>query len=84
MATLTSQLVIELLDRVTSPARQAASALAGISTRIRENNGLPMTFGDRLNAAITRNNRETTIKLVRAGGRVDWLSPDSNVVPPDQ
>ena len=68
MATLTSQLVIELLDRVTSPARQAASALAGISTRIRENNGLPMTFGDRLNAAITRNNRALA---TARGGLVD-------------
>ncbi|MDF1854253.1 phage tail tape measure protein [Pseudooceanicola sp.] len=68
MATLTSQLVIELLDRVTSPARQAASALAGISTRIRENNGLPMTFGDRLNAAITRNNRSLA---AARGGLVD-------------
>lgn len=68
MATLTSQLVIELIDRVTSPARQAASALAGISTRIRENNGLPMTFGDRLNAAITRNNRALA---TARGGLVD-------------
>ena len=68
MAKLPSQLVIELLDRVTSPARQAASALAGISTRIRENNGLPMTFGDRLNAAITRNNRALA---TARGGLVD-------------
>lgn len=68
MATLTSQLVIELLDRVTSPARRAANALAGISNRIRETNGAPITFGDRLNSAITRNNRA----LERArGGLVD-------------
>ena len=33
--------------------------------------------------AITKNNRENTIKLVRAGGKVDWLDKDSNVVPPD-
>ncbi len=57
MATLTSQLVIELLDKVTSPARRAANALAGISNRITEANGQPITFGDRLDAAITRNNR---------------------------
>jgi len=57
MATLTSQLVIELLDRVTGPARRAANALAGISNTIREQNGQPITFGDRLNAAITRNDR---------------------------
>jgi len=57
MTQLTSQLVIELLDRVTSPARRAANALAGISNTVRETNGQPITFGDRLNAAITRNNR---------------------------
>lgn len=34
--------------------------------------------------AVTQNNRETTTKLLRAGGRVDWLSEDSNVVAPDQ
>lgn len=33
---------------------------------------------------ITRNHRENTVKLVRLGGRVDWLAMDSNVVPPDQ
>jgi TP901 family phage tail tape measure protein len=57
MSTLTSQLVIELMDRVTGPARRAANALAGISNTIREQNGHPITFGDRLNAAITRNDR---------------------------
>jgi TP901 family phage tail tape measure protein len=57
MSTLTSQLVIELLDRVTTPARRAANALAGISNTIREANGQRITFGDRLNAAITRNDR---------------------------
>ena len=34
--------------------------------------------------SITRNHRESTIKLVRAGGRADWLARDSNVVPPDE
>ena len=57
MSTLTSQLVIELLDRVTTPARRAANALAVISNTIRETNGQRITFGDRLNAAITRNDR---------------------------
>lgn len=57
MATLTSQLVIELLDKVTSPARRAANALAGISNRITEANGQPITFGDRLDAAMARNSR---------------------------
>lgn len=57
MSTLTSQLVIELLDRVTSPARRAANALSGISNTIRETNSRPILLGERLDAAITRNNR---------------------------
>jgi len=32
---------------------------------------------------ITRNHRENTIKLVRAGGSPAWLAKDSSVVPPD-
>lgn len=68
MATLTSQLVIELMDRVTAPARRASRALAGISKTIRETNDTPIGFGDRLDAAITRNNRA----LARArGGMID-------------
>ncbi len=71
MATLTSQLVIELLDKVTSPARRAANALAGISNTVREANGQPITFGDRLNAAVTRNNR--ALEQAR-GGLVDAVA----------
>lgn len=71
MSTLTSQLVIELLDRVTGPARRAANALAGISNTIREQNGQPITFGDRLNAAITRNDR--ALEQAR-GGIVDAVA----------
>lgn len=71
MSTLTSQLVIELLDRVTAPARQAANALAGISNTIREANGQPITFGDRLHAAITRNDR--ALASAR-GGLVDAVA----------
>ena len=33
---------------------------------------------------ITRNNQDTTHKLVRAGGLVDWLVEESSVVKPDQ
>ena len=33
---------------------------------------------------ITRNHRDNSVKLIRLGGRVDWLAPDSNIVPPDQ
>lgn len=57
MATLTSQLVIELLDRVTGPARRVGNAMAGISQRITEAGRAPVDFGTRLDAAITRNNR---------------------------
>jgi TP901 family phage tail tape measure protein len=58
MANLTSQLVVELLDRVTSPARKVANSLAGISNTVREmGDGQRVAFGDRLDAAITRNNR---------------------------
>lgn len=34
--------------------------------------------------SITRNHRDNTLKLVRAGGLVKWLDEKSNVVPPDQ
>lgn len=57
MASLTSQLVVELLDKVTAPARQVANSLAGISNKVRDANGMPIGFGDRLDAAITRNNQ---------------------------
>ena len=33
---------------------------------------------------ITRNDQETTMKLVRAGGDVMWLDEDSSVVRPEQ
>ena len=32
---------------------------------------------------ITRNHKDNTMKLVRGGGRVDWLAKDSTIVPPD-
>lgn len=57
MSTLTSQLVIELLDRVTAPARRVGNALAGISQRITDAGRAPVDFSTRLDAAITRNNR---------------------------
>ena len=57
MASLTSQLVVELLDKVTAPARRVSNSLAGISNTVRDANGLPVGFGDRLDAAITRNNQ---------------------------
>lgn len=57
MSRLTSQLVIELLDRVTAPAQRVATALFGISGRVRDAGGVTADFGTRLDAAITRNNR---------------------------
>lgn len=56
MATLTSQLVVELLDRVTGPARKVAGAITGITNSVTGANGQRMAFGDRLNAAIEQNN----------------------------
>ena len=31
-----------------------------------------------------RNNRENTLKLLRAGGKTDWLDAESNVVVPQE
>ena len=57
MANLTTQLIVELLDKVTAPARGVARSLAGITRSIDDANGRRIGFGDRLDAAITRNNR---------------------------
>lgn len=57
MATLTSQLVIELLDRVSAPARRASEAMSGLSRRIREASQTRVSMRDRLDAAMARNTR---------------------------
>lgn len=57
MAREVSQLVVELLDRVSQPARRVSQALRGIGRTISETNARPLTVTDRLNAAISRNNR---------------------------
>lgn len=57
MANLTTQLIVELLDKVSAPARGVARSLAGITRSIDDANGRRIGFGDRLDAAITRNNR---------------------------
>lgn len=57
MANLTTQLIVELLDKVSAPARGVARSLAGITKSIDDANGRRIGFGDRLDAAITRNNR---------------------------
>lgn len=71
MAQLTSQLVVQLLDRATGPARGIANAIRGIGQSTREANRVPVSFGERINAAITRNDRA----LARArGGLVDAVA----------
>lgn len=71
MAQLTSQLVVQLLDRATGPARGIANAIRGIGQSTREANRVPVSFGERIDAAITRNDRA----LARArGGLVDAVA----------
>jgi TP901 family phage tail tape measure protein len=65
MANLTSQLIVQLLDRVSAPARAVANSLRGISGAVRAANNAPLSFSDRLDAAITRNNR--ALANARAG-----------------
>src|SRR5690606_36807549 len=65
MAHLTSQLIVQLLDRVSGPARGVANSLRGISGAVRAANNAPISFSDRLDAAIARNNR--AIANARAG-----------------
>jgi TP901 family phage tail tape measure protein len=57
MASQTTQLIVELLDRVSGPARGVANSLRGITRTVRDATGGPVTMADRLDAAITRNNR---------------------------
>jgi len=57
MATETSRLIIELLDRVSEPARRVASSLSGITRSTRENNQTPLSFSERLDGALARNKR---------------------------
>jgi TP901 family phage tail tape measure protein len=52
-ATLTSSLIVRLIDQVTSPARKVGAALVGLN---RTANGVSGSFGARLGAAIERNN----------------------------
>lgn len=65
MTTLTSSLIVRLVDQVTGPARAVASSLLGIR------NATGATFGQRLNVALDRNNAA----LDRArGGLVDAVA----------
>ena len=57
MASQTTQLIVALLDRVSAPARGVANSLRGITRTVRDAAGGPITLADRLDAAISRNNR---------------------------
>ena len=57
MSSQTTQLIVELLDRVSGPARGVANSLRGLTRTVRDATSSPITMADRLDAAITRNNR---------------------------
>lgn len=61
MATRTSQLIVELLDRVSAPARRASEALRGIGRAV----STPGAMTERMNGAIARN--EAALDRARAG-----------------
>jgi hypothetical protein len=52
MASLTSELIVELLDRVSGPARRVAGSLRGITRTVREVASGTIGLPDRLDAAI--------------------------------
>lgn len=54
MADQTSSLIVRLIDQVTGPAKGVASAIKGIGDASKRASGV--TFADRLDAAIARNN----------------------------
>lgn len=69
MATLTSSLIVRLLDQVTKPAKGVARALTGIGEAARSASGI--SIGQRLTGAIERNNEalaDTRGRLVDAVG----------------
>ncbi|WP_422028490.1 phage tail tape measure protein [Roseovarius sp.] len=57
MATETSRLIVELMDRVTEPARRVARSLAGIKRATTEANRVPLSFSERLDSAMARNSQ---------------------------
>ena len=57
MASQTTQLIVELLDRVSGPARGVTNSLRGLTRTVRDATSTPITMADRLDAAISRNNR---------------------------
>ena len=57
MASLTSQLIVSLVDNVSDAAKRIGGSLTGISRTIRDTNAQQLSLSDRVDAAITRNNR---------------------------
>ncbi|MCA1776035.1 MAG: phage tail tape measure protein [Loktanella sp.] len=60
MATETSRLIVELMDRVSEPARRVSSALAGITRETKEQNKTPLNYATRVDAASARNEKSLT------------------------
>ena len=57
MSTLTSRLILSLVDQVTGPAKQVSAALRGVTGTIGEGSARQAGFAERLNSAVTQNNR---------------------------
>ena len=57
MASITSQLIVQLLDRVTGPAKAVSNSLRGITKTVKEASAGTISLSDRVNAAMTRNQR---------------------------
>ena len=65
MSSLTSQLIVKLLDRVTEPARRVTNAMRGITTLSEDASGAQVGFLDRVDGAIARN--EQALASARTG-----------------
>jgi TP901 family phage tail tape measure protein len=57
MASLTSQLIVSLVDNVSAAAKRVSGSLTGISRTVREANARQLSLSERLGAAIARNDR---------------------------
>lgn len=53
---MTSQLIVQLIDQVSAPARAIGRSILGINDAMRSTNGAPVGFSARLDEAIARNN----------------------------
>lgn len=51
---VTSQLIMELLDRVTGPARKVAGSMAGMNRAVRDSSGMQVTAQDRVASTMAR------------------------------